>query len=483
MSVFGVGLGSLVAGAVWPQGPAPLKQIAPLRVDDPALVALGKTLFYDKNLSNPPGQACVSCHDPATGYSYPNPAVNAIAGPVPGVVKGRSGSRKPPSAAYAPYMPTGVPHYDDVAQAWVGGLFWDGRARDALEQAKSPFLNPNEMNNVANGHGSPAMVVKKVASGPSGAEFKQVFGQNVFQKSTEEIYDLIAKALVAFEASPEVSPFTSKYDAYLEGKAQLSAQELLGLRIATGTLDGRPGGIPFKKSAHCMDCHAASTDLTKERDVWTNACYANLGIPRNPMNPYYGMTNRSSNPMGFNSKGQAFVDPGLAGFLYSYLTMQPFKPGDDDPLRIMGAFKAPSLRNVDKRPSPNFVKSYMHNGYFKSLKDVVHFYNSRNLTTVRGEVIDFTQPDPYAGLKGKPLFPRPEYMNPNTLINPTGKSTAPAVRGGPPAPGGDLDAMQIGNLMLTEAQEDAVVAFLKTLSDGYFKRDLPPVPARPKGSQ
>ena len=111
---------------------------------------------------------------------------------------------------------------------------------------------------------------------------------------------------------------------------------------------------------------------------------------------------------------------------------------------------------MDKRPGAGFVKDYQHNGVFKSLKQVVHFYNARNLTTVPGEVIDFTQPNPYAGLKGTPLFPTPEYPNPATLLNATGS------QGGA--------ASFIGNLGLTDQEENDIVAFLQTLSDGAFKK-------------
>jgi len=44
-----------------------------------------------------------------------------------------------------------------------------------------------------------------------------------------------------------------------------------------------------------------------------------------------------------------------------------------------GRFQVPTLRNVDKRPYPEFVKSYGHNGYFRSLKEIVHFYNARDV--------------------------------------------------------------------------------------------------------
>lgn len=443
------GTGAVGLALLWPGSIQSAEASLTAEPSDSQLAQLGKALFYDKTLSNPTGMACVSCHAPETGYSYPSSAINYLLGTVPGTVKGRFGNRKPPSLAYAPFLQSGMPHYDKDAQAWVGGYFWDGRVPSASTQVQFPLLNPNEMNNL-----SPQMVALKVQNGPSGKLFKATYGDNVFSLPPRQIVSLVAKAIVAFEASPEVSPFTSKYDAYLEGKAELTSDELLGLRLATGTLDGRPDGKPFKKSAHCMDCHGASTDLTKEKDLWTNGCYANLGVPRNPLNPYYLM------------KGKDYVDPGLGGFIYNYYEISP----EGDPLRIMSAFKAPSLRNVDKRPYPSFVKSYMHNGAFKSLKDVVHFYNTRNLTSVPGEIIDFTKPDPYADLKGKPVWDRPEYPFPSSLINPTGKSAARGTSALGQGGMVDLDAEQVGDLRLNEFQENAIVAFLKTLTDGYFQR-------------
>lgn len=445
------------------------------KVAQPTLAEVGRAIFFDKGLSNPPGLACASCHDPATGYSYPNSFVNSYFGAVPGVVKGRAGARKPPSIAYAPFMAKGVPHYDQKAIAWVGGLFWDGRAKDAIEQAKFPFLDPNEMNNVWKGKPSPDMLIRKLRISPTAQIFRRRFGDDVFDQPTSKVFDLVAQAIVAFEKSPEVSPYTSKYDAYLEGRVDFTPQELMGMRFVTGTLNGRPDGLPFIKSAHCMDCHGVSDDWTKERDLWTNSCYANLGVPRNPRNPFYTNTDQKSNPAGANTAGAKYMDMGMGSYLYALYKWPPRVPFGSDPLRILGTFKAPTLRNVDKRPYPGFVKSYMHNGVLKSLKDVVHFYNTRNATTVEGEIIDFTKPNPYEGLKGKPLWPPPEYLNPTTLINPTGMAVGVGVgaRSASTMGSPDLDAMQIGNLRLTEEQEEAIVAFLKTLSDGYFSRSTP----------
>lgn len=464
--IFGAGTCTLIVAAVGPDRPD-VKVALPKNPYPQPVVELGRALFRDNTLSNPPGMACISCHDPATGYSYPNSLINGFFGTVPGAVKGRVGNRRPPSLAYAPLMAKGVPHYDTKAIAWVGGLFWDGRALDAVEQVMFPLTNPVEMNNTVNGEPSPEMVVRKLKASPSAKLFKKVYGETVFGKSVKDITRLMSEAIVAYELSPEVSPFTSKYDAWLEGKAELTPQELMGMRLATGTMNGRPNGYPFRKNAHCMDCHGLSDDLSKGPDLLTNSCYANLGVPPNPTNLFYFSKD--------NPEGNKWIDMGVAGFVYPYYKWTPRTPHGNDPLRLISAFKAPTLRNVDKRPYAGFVKSYMHNGAFKSLKQVVHFYNTRNMTSEPGEVIDYTLPDPYANLKGKPVWPKPEYLNPQSLINPTGMSSgakgAPTMSTAGQATMVDPDAMQIGNLMLTESQEDAIVAFLKTLTDGYFKRN------------
>jgi cytochrome c peroxidase len=177
-------------------------------------------------------------------------------------------------------------------------------------------------------------------------------------------------------------------------------------------------------------------------------------VPKNPKNPYYSETNKKTNPLGYNPLGLAYIDLGLGDYLYPAKGLPagnigPGSNGQGDFLFVNGTFKVPTLRNVDKRPNATFVKAYMHNGYFKSLKDIVHFYNTRNLTTLSGEVIDFTTSQPYASLKGKPLWPPPEYLSSVTMQNAEGLSG------------------RVGNLGLTEQDENDIVAFLKTLSDGY----------------
>jgi cytochrome c peroxidase len=433
---------------------------------------LGKSLFFDTTLSNPAGQSCASCHAPEAGFTFPNSHLNLSIGVAPGVIAGRFGSRAVPQASYAAFIPPGPPHLDVIVEQLVGGQFWDGRANDLTEQAMQPFLNVNEMNNVTNNIPDPGMVVQKVSQGHFAQQFRNVYGPDIFTQPTSVVYRDIADAIAEYEKSKEVSPFSSKYDAWRAGRAELTPSELNGLRVMTGTWSGRPDGAVFPRFAHCAECHVIPTVPTAP-DLWTASCFQNIGVPRNPDNPFYTMTDPNSNPLGYNPLGQEFVDYGLGVTFYTRLGLPPGNvgPGSDgqgDFLGVNGTFKSPSLRNVDKRPNPGFKKAYMHNGVFKSLQQVVHFYNTRNLTTRRGEVIDFTQPHPYAGLRGRPLWDPPEYQSPDTLVNPDGiLGTLPGT-----GSGGESSA-QVGNLGITLDEESDIVAFLRTLTDGYFNPDQP----------
>lgn len=343
---------------------------------------LGKHLFFDKNLSDPPGEACAACHGPSAGYTGPDAAINTAGAVYEGAVAGRFGNRKPPSAAYAGSSP--VLHYD--GKTWVGGMFWDGRATGSTlgdplaEQAQAPFLNPLEQNNA-----SAQAVIDKVLK----SSYKNLFLQ-VCTDSTK-YYECIGRSIAAYERSKEVSQFTSKYDYWLKGQAKLTGQEQRGLEL-------------FEGKAKCTNCHVPP--------LFTDFTYDNLGVPRNPRNPFYNEPNA-------NPSAQAWVDEGLGGFLKSAGYPQSVWGPE------VGKFKVPTLRNLDLRPSKHFIKAYSHNGYFKSLKEIVHFYNTRDV--------------PGAG------WPTPE-----EAVN--------------------MNTAEVGNLGLSHGEELAIVAFLKTLSDGYTPR-------------
>jgi cytochrome c peroxidase len=238
----------------------------------------------------------------------------------------------------------------------------------------------------------------------------------------------------------------------------------------------------FFGKAQCSQCHSAATlepvmQTTQGKETFTMYCYANVGAPKNPGNPYYGQTNCDSNPEGCNPLGTNYIDYGLGanpnpapdGTVFMNVT-----PGDIPAFR--GLFKAPSLRNVDKRPSADFVRSYMHNGVFKSLEEVVHFYNKRNIATnSAGLEVEF---DLYEGAPAgfTRLIPPPEVIeNVQNVsgLSPTEAASFPL----PPDDDGDDGPLvayngQVGNLQLSAQEEADLVNFLKTLTDGYTKPNV-----------
>ncbi|WNG23177.1 cytochrome C [Cystobacter fuscus] len=386
-----------------PEMPTPVTQLTPTEL-------LGGKLFFDTNLSEPRGQSCAVCHGPEVGWTGPDELLNKLGSIYEGAVPGRFGNRKAPSSAYA--TPSPIFHLVDAQQGtFAGGNFWDGRAtgeklgNPAADQAQGPFLNPVEQNNP-----SAAAVVAKVCAGSYGSLFRSVYGEDICDATqVDKAYDGIALAIAAYEGSREVSAFTSKFDAYRAGHATLTDQELRGLRL-------------FEDKAKCSNCHTSQPGPNGEPPLFTDYSYDNLGAPRNPLNPWYGQ-------FEFNPLGRAWIDYGVADFLVTRPEWRQYARGN------LGRQKVPTLRNVDKRPRPDFVKAYTHNGYFKSLKSIIHFYNTR-------DVLPVCLPE-NPGTPGADCWPPPEV-------------------------GLNVNTQEMGNLGLTPEEEDALVAFLGTLSDGYF---------------
>ncbi|HVG63795.1 MAG TPA: cytochrome c peroxidase [Hyalangium sp.] len=371
---------------------------------------LGKLLFFDRQLSEPRGQACAVCHGPSVGWTGPELFINATGAVYEGAVRGRFGNRKPPSSAYA--TPAPILHLERTQEPFfVGGNFWDGRAtgeelgNPAADQAQGPFLNPVEQNNP-----SEAVVVAKVCRGPYGWLFRIVYGHRICE-DVGRAYDSIARAIAAYEASPEVNAFTSKYDAWLAGRAELTPQERWGLEL-------------FEGKALCDNCHPSRPGPNGEPPLFTDFTYDNLGVPRNLLNPWYWQRE-------FNPLGPFWVDYGLGAFLYTRNEWSPYARGN------LGKVKVPTLRNVDKRPYPGFIKAYGHNGFFKSLEAIIHFYNTR-------DVLPLCLPE-LPGTPGRDCWPPPEV-------------------------GLNINTSELGALGLTPQEEKAIVAFLRTLSDGYTRR-------------
>lgn len=291
---------------------------------------LGRLLFNDTNLSEPAGQACATCHDVKVAFTDPDKQTPTSQG----VHRDLFGNRNSPTAMYAAYSPAF--HFDEDEGLYVGGQFLDGRAATLEEQAKGPFLNPLEMAN-----DSKYQVVEKVRSADYTRLFKQVYGRDVFGNA-EDAYDKIADAIAAFERTRAFNKFTSKYDAFLAGKAKLNPQEALGLKL-----------FEDEKKGNCAACHLSRPDEDGRPPLFTDFTYDNLGVPKNPNNKFYGMARK------FNPEGKNFVDKGLGNFVGL---------ASED-----GKFKVPTLRNIA------VTGPYMHNGYFTTLRGAVDFYNTRDV--------------------------------------------------------------------------------------------------------
>jgi cytochrome c peroxidase len=371
---------------------------------------LGKNIFFDK-ISVPANKtACADCHGSSVGFTGPDELINKHGSVYPGA-NGSFGNRKPPSAAYATFSPV----LSQVGGVFAGGNFWDGRATGnrlgspSAEQALGPFLNPHE-HNVANA----LAVLMIIEKSKYISLWKKVWGEKLRYSTQEEInlnFDRVGLAIAAYEGSSEVNQFSSKFDYYLKSLVELTSEEASGLGTGNGLTTQETLGLSlFNGKAKCANCHTSTADPASGRVLFTDFTYINIGVPKNPENPFYS-------ELAFNPLGASWVDMGLG----EYLKTAGFVASVYEP--ELGKFKIPTLRNVDKRPDASFIKAYGHNGYFKSLGDIVHFYNTRDV--------------PEAG------WPASEYATNMTS--------------------------EVGNLGLTTTEEEAIVVFLKTLSDGYRK--------------
>jgi cytochrome c peroxidase len=332
----------------------------------------------------------------------------------------RFGNRKPPSAAYATLSP--IFHYDGDEELFIGGNFWDGRAtgellgNPAADQALGPFLNPVE-------HANPSIqdVCNQIAASRYPNLFEEVWGPGALDCSetgVEAAYNRVGLSIAAYEDSGEVNQYSSKYDKYLAGEVELTEEEAMGLEL-------------FEGKALCSLCHPSQVGESGEAPLFTDFTFDNLGVPKNPENPFYDMDEVfvAGNPV--NPDGASWIDPGLGGFLE---TRPEWADQADE---NMGKHKVPTLRNVDKRFGKGFPKAYSHNGYFKSLKSIVHFYNTRDEKVRCDDALTIEK-----AAMALDCWPAPEVAE-------------------------NVNEDELGDLDLTPEEENAIVAFLKTLSDGY----------------
>lgn len=487
--------------------------------EDYELKLLGKYVFFDK-ISNPPRMACVTCHDPSTGGTGSVAGVNlhqvAITGANPHTV----GNLKPPTNAYASFILPLYDRAEgcfDGIPSLCGGNFWNGRAEGEYpplfpaatkhiglevfqnvpaghparqydryfgptsDQALNPMPNPVEQNIERQA------VCKHVASAKYGELYFKAWGvpidcrdvavsesapdaASLPEKQFDISFKRIMLAVGAWQHSADLNSFTSKRDMalraelacknglpdadpkvcshpnYLNSPGEfplvgLTDQENLGHDLFYNTLRERKR--PDLPVANCAFCHADKTGAVpgtipdngaEPLQLYADDGYHNIGTPRNP-----------EIPQTFDANGN-FVDPdlGLMG-----LTGNP---------QHRGFFKTPTTRNVDKRKGRGFPKAYTHNGWFKSVESLVHFYNTADVDGATAAAFGITRCP--AGIETEKA----------ALAN--NCWPAPAVAGN--GPGSPAFPFLLGDLGMSREHEAALVAYMKTLTDQHTAVQPPP---------
>lgn len=497
---------SLVGGMMLVTAPAKSQSDSFSDDDLTPIELLGKYVFFDK-ISTPRRQACVTCHEPTTGGTANNSLVNLTQVAIRGANPHTVGNLKPPTNAYASLIGSfrkcnsgGLP----ANQQYCGGNFWNGRAEGnavpifpngatkhigeeifyatngtplagnvsnyavyfgpTADQALNPFPNPVEQNIDRQD------VCKHVKNAKYGPLYKLVWGVDIDCSDTivtvhapdvteEKAFDIsfkrIVLAICAWQASADLNSFSSKRDKALQRELDgidvdstpgqfplvgLTAQENYGHDLFYAT---RFRPLPNGKFSNCAFCHSDNPvtpgpgikDTGAEpKQLYSADDYHNIGTPFNPEIPDTGVDS----------------DLGITGHT-----------GTDFP---KGFFKTPTLRNVDKRPHRFFIRAYTHNGWFKSLESIVHFYNTAfigNATTPYTATTAYT-----FGVTRCPA-------NIQTERQALKKNCWPAPAYDPPS----AIPFLVGDLKLTREDEAALVAYLKTLTDEHTAQK--PKPYKP----
>jgi cytochrome c peroxidase len=454
-----------------------------------AVQMLGKIMNFDENISPFRNRACGFCHMPYAGFSGPIPSVNLTMIAYPGSEEFRAGKRTAQRYTYSPRFP--VFQFNEAQGLFFGGNFWDARATGFLlqspdaEQAQHPPVDTQEMANPDTaciafklsqavykpffervwGRGSLDIKfppnTEQICATPGGAA---VFGTNTTpvklspaeRTKANRVYDNWGQSISAYEASPAISAFSSKFDAFLAGNYTMTANEMAGYNLFRGKagcntchLDGRGGTQTPGTGSNGNPSTTTGTDTSAAADVtplFTCFGYSNLGLPLNPRDAIYYQT--TPDPFGFtpNPDGFAFRDLGLGNFLRGVAAPNPnqdwtqFAPMSDGQMQVLTARNVamtPPQCPTTEAPGPYFQKEFFHNGYAKSLKQLVHFYNTRDVFP-----FNVTSGNCPAGTTEKVnCWPMPEVPN-------------------------NID-MTVGNLGLTDQEENLIVIFLQTLTDGF----------------
>lgn len=338
---------------------------------------------------------------PAKAFVDPTNIMNGTA-VSDGSVDRLFGGLNAPSVGYAAFSP--VFHFDFDEELFIGGQFWNGRAADLKVQAQGPFINPVEM-----AMPDEFSVIERLRENRKYVKMsKRLYDidlttiQDAYPDDVLEAYKAMAGAIATFERTKRFNKFNSKFDYEAAGMTVYNASEQRGADLFDGI-------------ALCGECHTTEgVEGDGTPALLTDFSYDNLGTPPNPQIP-----------------GQPAFDPGLLG----NPNLDTVRGGPTDPSEVEGRQKVMSLRNIA------LTAPYMHNGVFKTLEEVVHFYNTRDVLPKDpppgSGPADATNPE-----FGKIFWPKGEFNDTRNID-------------------------ELGNLGLSEQDEADIVAYLKTFTDNY----------------
>jgi len=408
--------------------PAPVHLVRPQPAPLSAMAQLGQKIFFDASLSSSGKLSCSSCHQPQNFYGPPGDAPAVFGGPaltaqgVRAVPTLMYLERQPnfsigPDPAGDTETPVALPQLAAKAATAVraqktatttaasaanivpvGGLFWDGRVNTLQQQAMGPLQSPFEMDG-----GSVAQIAAKFQAAPYAHDFTALFGPYIFSSPAMVVSEaMFALSRYQFE-DVDFHPYTSKYDAWLEGHARLSQAEMRGYALFNDPAKG-----------DCGACHLDQPTSTNQPPLFTDHQFEALGAPRNMA-------------LAVNNNPN-YYDLGICG---------PYRTDISTLTQYCGMFLTPTLRNAATR------KVYFHNGVYHDLQHVLDFYNFRDTnpekiypTDAAGHVQKYND------------LPKSDWANIDNADPPFGLNQGDK----PP---------------LSQAEESDIIAFLKTLTDGY----------------
>jgi cytochrome c peroxidase len=418
----------VVDGAVPADGlnPHPVHLVRPPVEPLSAMAELGRRVFFDPNLSSSGRMSCASCHSPEHHYGPPGNLPVMLGGPT----LSRQGVRAVPSLKYLERQPNFSVGPDNEENETVTLTQMAALGQDAARTQKTAQDTAQTAANLVpqgglfwDGRtdtlqdqalfpllspfemdgGSVDRVASKLHHAPYASLFVQLFGPSIFDNSRMTVAEALFAVARYQIESPSFHPYTSKFDFWLEGKARLSPAELRGYELFNDP-----------KKADCGGCHLDQPTTDGLPPLFTDHQFEALGVPRNMA-------------LAAN-RDPTYFDLGICG---------PFRIDMRTETQYCGLFGTPTLRNVATR------RVFFHNGVYHSLQQVMDFYNFRDTDPAK------IYPRASDGMVVKANDIPARYRANLDVTDPP------------------FDHKLGGTPAMSAQDEQDIIAFLKTLTDGY----------------